>query len=329
MKIAIIGYYGHNNLGDELNLLEMMRLIRRQYPLASITVFSGGLPDLYYQVDYPLLLADRMTMDEYRQTLNGFDLLVIGGGGLVFLGVNYFDFLMEGLRVPYIFSRIGIDSSVVSEKVCEELKGVLSKAFDVTVRTTSDKELAKDMLNLSCEAVPEAIWNYEAKGHFYVYAGKKILVSLNAYASDFEAQLLEALTNLHSDNAILTLSMQDNATDFYHNMVSTPSTRFILPEAVSLHKKASFVASSSLVITSRLHAGLVALSHGTPALMLKSTPKVHFILKDLGLESLYVSEHLTKETLEPLLGDVSELRKELLEKARMMKERANTRIIPL
>lgn len=82
MKIAIIGYYGHNNLGDELNLLEMLKLIQKQYPSADITVFSGGLACLYYDVEYNLVLADRMSLTEYRKTLNTFDLVIIGGGGL-------------------------------------------------------------------------------------------------------------------------------------------------------------------------------------------------------------------------------------------------------
>ena len=114
MKIAIIGYYGHNNLGDELNLFEMLKLIQEQYPLADITVFSGGLSCLYYDVGYNLVLADRMTLSKYRDTLNTFDLVIIGGGGLVFLGANYFDFLQEGVKVPNIFSRVGIDNRVDS-----------------------------------------------------------------------------------------------------------------------------------------------------------------------------------------------------------------------
>ena len=52
------------------------------------------------------------------------------------------------------------------------------------------------------------------------------------------------------------------------NILSTPQ-RIILPEAVSLHQKASFLSEADLVITSRLHAGLIAISHGVPTLLIK------------------------------------------------------------
>ena len=163
MKIAIIGYYGHNNLGDELNLLEVIKLIKTQKPNADITVFSGGLPFVYYSTEYTLVQADPLGLLGYRNTLNTFDLIIIGGGGLVFLGVNYFDFLLEGIKVPYIFSRIGIDSSIVSKAVCGELKSILKGASDVTVRTKRDSIEASKYLDLDCDVVPEAIWNYKAK----------------------------------------------------------------------------------------------------------------------------------------------------------------------
>jgi polysaccharide pyruvyl transferase WcaK-like protein len=327
MKIAIIGYYGHNNLGDELNLFEMLKLIQEQYPLADITVFSGGLSCLYYDVGYNLVLADRMTLSKYRDTLNTFDLVIIGGGGLVFLGANYFDFLQEGLKVPYIFSRVGIDNRVVSPLVTSQLKAILSKAYDVTVRTNFDRDLSIKHLGIDCNVVPEAIWNYNAQPFPLAFGGKKILASINAYGAKFSPQIKEALSSAKISNSVFTVSMQDTSKDFYFNILSTPDKRVILPESVSLHKKASFIASMDLVITSRLHTGLMAISHGIPAIMLKSTPKVKFLLQELGLSEFFVDKDITAPLIENIL--IQNQRAHLTNIARHMKELSREPIIPL
>lgn len=329
MKIAVIGYYGHNNLGDELNLFEMLKLLYRQYPEADITVFSGGLPCLYYKTDYRLILADTMTIGEYRKTLNSFDVVVVGGGGLIFLGANYFNFLLEDIKVPYLFSRMGVDDRIVSQPVCAVLKGILEKACDVTVRTESDRALAREHLGIDCAVVPEAIWNYRAENTSFVHAGKKILVSLNRYSSGFSKTVAECLTAMETPRTVYTVSMQDSSDDFYHNIRSTPQKRVILPEAVSLHQKAAFVAASDLVITSRLHAGLIAMSHGVPAVMLKSTPKVEFLMKELDLERFFCRPgRPTAEMLDEILAQGERLGDELLGKAGGMREKANTDLVP-
>jgi len=327
MKIAIIGYYGHNNLGDELNLFEMLKLIRKQYPLADITIFSGGLAYLYYDVEYNLVLADRMTLSEYRKTLNTFDLVIVGGGGLVFLGANYFDFLQEGIKVPYIFSRVGIDDRVVSPQVTGQLKEILGRAYDVTVRTSFDRELCLKHLGIDCKVVPEAIWNYEAKPAALPYGGKKILASINAYGAKFAPQIKNALSNMKIPHTDFTISMQDTSKDFYYNILSTPDRRVILPESVSLHKKASLLASMDLVISSRLHAGLLAISHGIPAVMLKSTPKVRFLMAELGLTEFFVDYNITSSYIENILSRNHKPR--LTEIAKTMKELSRTPLIPL
>lgn len=326
MKIAIIGYYGHNNLGDELNLLEIIKLLNKQRPDADITVFSGGLSYLYYETEYPLVLADPLGLMEYRRVLNTFDLIIIGGGGIVFLGANYFNFLMEGITAPYIFSRVGIDDRIVSETTCNELRLILEKASDVTVRTKQDSLLASKYLGISCDTVAEAIWNYEAKPFHYVYSGHIVLVDINGYAAKYTQGISQALSQLQSSHTICTVSMQDQADDAYYNIQSTP-TRIILPEAVSLHQKASFLAASDIVITSRLHAGLVAISHGVPTLFFESTPKIKYLTSELGIESFYLDHFPDSSQIEDIFARKKEIRTELLAKASAMKEGASSNII--
>jgi polysaccharide pyruvyl transferase WcaK-like protein len=114
--------------------------------------------------------------------------------------------------------------------------------------------------------------------------------------------------------------MQDSSEDFYHNIKSTPPTRIILPEAVSLNKKASFLAASDLVITSRLHAGLIAISHGVPTILLQSTPKIEFFARELGLESFFFKRAPKSSDLDTIINydSLSEILFEKSEHMRLM-----------
>jgi polysaccharide pyruvyl transferase WcaK-like protein len=57
-----------------------------------------------------------------------------------------------------------------------------------------------------------------------------------------------------------------------------------------------------IVITSRLHAGLVAISHGIPAIMLKSTPKVQFLMKELDLNEFFVDGVINESIIDDILS---------------------------
>jgi polysaccharide pyruvyl transferase WcaK-like protein len=300
MKIAIIGYYGHFNLGDELNLLEMIKLIKRQYPDSDITVFSGALWHLWRNPPYKIVLAS--LLQDYVGELNKFDLVVIGGGGIVYLGANYFTFL-KGIKVPYVFSRVGIDDRSIKPEVVKELKRIAQGARDFTVRTNGSKKIATTHLGINPDVVPEAIWNYEASKVELPGIGKKILVCLNTYAGEDIKKVKHILSSIPFSHQVLLMSAQEVSDDIYHGICATPKSYLIIPDTIDLSGKANCIASSDIIITSRLHVALLAISHGKPVIIAGDLPKLRFFIEDFGVSSSLTYENFTNLIDKKIVSD--------------------------
>ncbi|TES47501.1 polysaccharide pyruvyl transferase family protein [Halalkalibacterium halodurans] len=319
---------GYNNFGDEINLLEMIKNIKKNVPLSEITVYSRSLWHTFMKPKYPLVKAAHQAIEEFRKELNTYDLIVIGGGGLIYLGAHFFTFLDEGIKKPYIFSRVGVDDRVVKEEACSKLKYVLQKAAEVTVRTTGDKVLLNKHLNIDCDVVPEAIWNFKTKPYPLPKSKKNVLIALNAYSANFRNNLKKALSQVTTQINENIISMQDTSLDFYYNIQATNQrNRRIIPDSISLEEKGACLAAGDLTITSRLHAGLVSISHGVPTIMLKSTPKVKFLMDDLQLSDWYVEETITHEKIEALLEKKQKICQNLLEMTNEMRAKSSLPII--
>ena len=327
MKIAIIGYYGYNNFGDEINLLEMIKLIKAQYPKAAVTVFSRSLWHTFMKPEYRLVPAAGIPLDDFRKTLNGYDLIIVGGGGLIYLGAHFFTFLDKNITVPYIFSRVGIDDRTVKPQTVQKIKSVLQKADSITVRTKGDLALLKKHFSMSCDVVPEAIWNYQTQTLNLPSSTKRVLVSLNVYAGQFVDAIRTSFKSIRPIYEYI-MSMQDTTTDSYYNIKATnQKTRIVIPDSIGLDGKGRYLASVDLTITSRLHAALVSISHGIPALMLKSTPKLEFLAKELELTPWYCS-HVTGTLIEKVLDEKEAKRQSLMGITDKMRNGASAYIIP-
>jgi len=96
MKVLIKGYYGFGNLGDDILMTTMYRLLRKKFPSAQFFIFSNfssNLQGFNRHHDYNKyildLLDDRVQIIDwtYRED---FDLVVDGGGGV------YFDYSAGG-----------------------------------------------------------------------------------------------------------------------------------------------------------------------------------------------------------------------------------------
>lgn len=328
MKIAIVGYYGYNNFGDEINLREMRRLVSAQYPAAAVSVFSRSLKFTFMQPDYPLVLGGGMTTEQFRDRLGGHDLIILGGGGLIYLGADYFPFL-DGIKAPYIVSRLGVDDRAVEPEAVRKLKSMLQKAAHVTVRTHGDLKLLDTYMGLRCDVVPEAIWNYRAEAYALPDGGKKkVAVALNAYAAAFAGPLRAALEEA-GPLAEYAITMQDTAIDGYYNVKATNlKRRRMVPDSVGLDGKGGCLAAADLTVTSRLHAALVSVSHGVPALMLKSTPKLKFFATETGLDDWYCEKGPDAAFLRAMLGEKQRGAARMAEVTRRMRSLASAPLIP-
>ena len=95
MKIGIVGNYGNDNNGDEAILLSVIQQVKDTFNIHSkqITVFSNNPAQTSkrYEVEsYPLYYKNGnpaktflKTFKENRQVVATFDLLIIGGGGIL------------------------------------------------------------------------------------------------------------------------------------------------------------------------------------------------------------------------------------------------------
>lgn len=86
-KILIQGYYGFENIGDDILMLITYNIVTEKYPEAEISVFSNAKNNEY--IDQ--LIGKKL--DRYNSETEGeFDLVVHGGGGV------FFDFSIGGTK---------------------------------------------------------------------------------------------------------------------------------------------------------------------------------------------------------------------------------------
>ncbi|HEX5794957.1 MAG TPA: polysaccharide pyruvyl transferase family protein [Geminicoccaceae bacterium] len=147
-RVGISGSYGGLNLGDEAILKGIVKELRRALPV-EITVFSRDAEDTRQRHDVERVVpVRRLSRDEVLPEIQRLDLLILGGGGILFDGEAQI-FLREVMlahenRVPVMVYAVG--AGPLRDPAAQRLvQDGLTRAAVVTVRERDARKVLEEI----------------------------------------------------------------------------------------------------------------------------------------------------------------------------------------
>lgn len=148
LRIGISGSYGGNNLGDEAILQGILQQLRESLE-AHVTVFSPDAEDTRrrHAVDHVVPVRE-LSREEVRPEVAGLDLLVLGGGGILYDGkaLTYLRevALAHELGVPVFVYAVSV-GPLFNPEARNALRDGLNRAAVITVRDRGSQQLLEEI----------------------------------------------------------------------------------------------------------------------------------------------------------------------------------------
>jgi polysaccharide pyruvyl transferase WcaK-like protein len=295
MKIAIFGWYGHDNAGDE----------RIKFCLDHFLRSLGGIS----QVDF-FDLHEHAIKGATNQ-FDNYNLVIIGGGGLIFSQHNYHDFIM-GIRTTIITAGISVETKLIGNPkkfamaLLEKSKAFLVrdsgsfnklKEFDATgkVKISSDLTFLEpyDVVDTSHEKYIGV--NLLSKTihapllHKIFLFLSQIHPIFNPRIIDF-SRLIDTLKRSYDLLPIPLYCVKQDPEILPHNMNDIHLLKKYFNDIPNTFRHED-LNKCYLFFSMRLHGLIFAIQKGIPALSLSIYPKQTNFMMDLGLEECLVNPY--------------------------------------
>jgi len=312
LKIAVSGYYGFGNTGDEAILTSLLSLLKR-VPHAEITVFSAYPKKT--RKEHGVKSVSRINPFSVLSSLLKCDLLISGGGGLLqdvtssrsllyYLSIIHLGVLFKK-KVVLLAQSIGPISKAVNRRLTSR---VLNKVTLITVR---DEHSYRELKELGVRDIPvyqtadlallldkpqevasrEILEFLNLKEPFVVFClrnvkHKKIRIK------DF-AEIAERLKKAFQVKIVflpfqfsLDRELNENLSALVPGSILCP---FLKPGQII-----NLFAKAELVVGMRLHSLIFAALARTPFLPVSYDPKVSSFAQLLNQEALSLEEDAEK-----------------------------------
>jgi len=303
MNIHLKGYFGHQNLGDDLLMISSYRLIKDKYPDSQVYIKSRS--------QYVSKLLPEIKLVNSFDELPNIDVLVYGGGGIFFdfkVGSKYFinkistilslklinkfiKFLKPKSKVKIIGWGLGVGPYNKSSNRFLKDMYFLSKFNFLGVRDKESYEFCRKINNNSHEytdiVFDKSLWidKYEITSlekkvsivlrEWKFYSINNDYISLADKLSEKNIKVKFLFFNPKSDKKEIE---KIEKTD-YETISYTPN---------NANQFISEINSSSLIITQRAHGAIVGNVLGCPSICIGIEPKLKNVHKMIFNSSVFL-----------------------------------------
>lgn len=295
-RIGIFGFYSYRNLGDDLMAF----------------LFSSYLQERGFQ---PVVFSKRGDLDlgagievctDLRAFADSVDVVVFGGGGLLIprpklsdIGRDFTEDLKallahtQGRSTPFYGFSLGGAGKDFHEIVPEERKELIRRLDYVTLRNREDLRLL-EQADKRGEFLDDVVWTtarripqerrprrQRLKVGFNLYLG-------NSGRMKIAKALFRLVAWLRKDIDLVFYEIHPNERGdfeaFSSNLGSAHCTRKTLVDIADACRE---VSSLDLLVTTRLHFGVMAMSYGVPSIAFAGAEKTRLLYNRIGRGDFY------------------------------------------
>lgn len=333
MRIALSGYYGFDNAGDEALLSAITSSVRELAPEAEFVVFSGnpgntskvhGIPAVYYKSPFKVM----------RSLMNS-DLLISGGGSI-------FQDITSGRSLPYYIGVVAL-AKLIGRPVMFYAQGVgpinrqLSKFLmrlvgnRVNLISLRDQESARLLQEIGVTRPPVMITadpvlalqpgtsdqeNIAACCSVWGIGNKPLICvsvrhwpALDGYQQEL-ARVLDRLAGCGYTILFVPMAWPEDIPESRLIMSLMEENSSIVDRKLNSKELLALIGRSEMLLGMRLHALIFAASQGVLFAGISYDPKVEAFLHSYGLEPLPLAYDLMQERIQQLL-DSGEMREDI------------------
>ena len=344
MKIALSGYYGFDNAGDEALLSAITSTIKKIEPSASFVVLSG-YPGKTARL-HGLRAVNRINPWSVTRELHSSDLLISGGGSL-------FQDVTGPFSLPYYISIVTL-ALFLGKPVIFYAQGVgpINRRFSkflmrlianrVNIITLRDEDSLKVLQAIGVTHPPvkvtaDPVFNLEPRDSDYESmqellqnhcpgTGKVIGVSVRKWAAleGYQPQLAQVLDELVQEGYQVVFVPMDYPADVEESMriaslMTEPAA--LIDSYLTSHQHVALISHLHLMIGMRLHALIFAASQEVLFKGISYDPKIDSFLKQFGEKPLSGNVAEMSRQVNVLLADKN-MQEKIRQKAREFRARA-------